>query len=1543
MTERSDQLTEYLDRWSDSPREDTSRPDLALQILTHIEKLIPENLSAIPTETWHNFLNLTGRCDYLQALPDRDTRYRWAAATDRIILHSRYTLNDMFAERAEAHPEKILFQDMSAMGGAGWSYEVIFNYVREIAGLFYHTNAEPRVAILSNNSIDSACSDLACLMYDILVTPLNIHFDAETLAYIFDALSINIVVTDTEEHFKRLQDVRNMVKKPFTIFTIHSLPSYCDRDISVLHEAAVQVAPDERDELLEKRRRFELTEVCTLMFTSGSTGKPKGVSFSQFNLVSKRFCRAAALPQVGDDEVLLCYLPLFHTFGRYFEMLGTIYWDGTYVFPGNPTVETLLAMLVQINPTGLISVPVRWLQIQEQCAQRMENITAPDLKNQAFRSIVGNRLHWGLSAAGYLSPHIFRFFNNNGVALCSGFGMTEATGGITMTPPGEYHDNSIGIPLPGVDVRLTEESELHISGTYVARYLEDCGPGDLIDPQLDTDDRYWLTTGDLFRRLENGHYEIIDRLKDIYKNNKGQTIAPRRAEKKFEGVSGIKRTFLVGDAREYNVLLIVPEYDDPVLQGFSSDADIREYFHQIVSTANQDLAPYERVVNFDIAKRDFDIEKGELTPKGSYRRKAIENNFAETIGELYRSKFVELRFKDMKIRFPRWFYRDIGILEDDIEVDETGVFNRRNQRRIRIDHCANGNRVCIGDLEYDMDGDIIDMGLLARQPSLWLGNPSLIAFCPCKEGWDTPLAPFSGQVYIPESGAQSAAFFEKPSLYLVQDQRLSVINSQITHAMFDSAEPAIQAVVHIGRALEDADERLARVIRRRLQALATHPEFKVRTTAYRVLLLDDPTPDYSRVLPAFIQSGMAFLDEESIQEIATVNLKKRRLEALRKRLSSYRSQLVWPASDVTRQQFINILKLLSDFANFHPEFYDIIRSELASWILHKDDPEIAKTAETLFEKLYHDYEQRLAEQTPQYSEAEWRSKLIFGDELISDERAAISKVLIGTTFLRQSVILAYDEPGFDLNHVQPGGIWVSRIISRRRYLRYRISINTISGKHFDLQIILGEDVREYKVLETIYWLMTISSYPYGARVLPRLGCCRTDLGARSLMYLGQLTVWEKIREYAGHQSGSGAFKHRISWRKLFVRALATFFKGWRISGERIVPGVVNPDNVVVPEQDFREGASIQSLTDWVYYDNTTSLISPMVQNFFRKTAAHYPWVRALIKIEWIFDACIEELGITAGRTFLSQLLDDLSTRQVNGDSNWFRERVTEYMARLENQYYVPLPLQNAIDRFSEWAEINPAATSEASEQIIHELTRLYRLDRLPEIARYYLYRHTYFADAAENIHEAFDELLQKIFHKPSIPALQMIELSDLQTTLDDPDDRRVFSHMIFPRAPEQQHLDVFAVGESEHKHVIIRTFITDKQGAQYTLREPIEPAEIGQLYRLFFKEGYSKTVTDRDRFLLVVDNHDQVIGGLCYRRDGDEIVHLDGSVIAAPLMGRGIGGALLEDFCARMATQGIRVVKTHFFLRRFYTARGFEVDTRWGALVRFLDKKEDVE
>ena len=137
----------------------------------------------------------------------------------------------------------------------------------------------------------------------------------------------------------------------------------------------------------------------------------------------------------------------------------------------------------------------------------------------------------------------------------------------------------------------------------------------------------------------------------------------------------------------------------------------------------------------------------------------------------------------------------------------------------------------------------------------------------------------------------------------------------------------------------------------------------------------------------------------------------------------------------------------------------------------------------------------------------------------------------------------------------------------------------------------------------------------------------------------------------------------------------------------------------------------------------------------------------------------------------------------------------------------------------------------------------------------------------------------------------------------------------------------------------MRTHFADSEGETYAFREPVEPEEVGQLYRLFFQERFPKTVSELDRHLVVVDPTERLVGGLSYRMDGPRIAHLDGIVVNAALTSRGIATALLEDFAVRMASSGVTVLRTSFIMRSFCEQRGFRLDRRWGGLVRMLDEE----
>lgn len=1529
MKGKQHRLQDLLDAWLADPT-----PPAALALLEEAEKILAAGaVGLVAPELWHLYLNETRRTVFLRALPDAPARERWAETTFPVIRATDFGLEALLRQRVAEHPHRTLFEEMEAGDLRSWSYEAIYRRIRTIAAVFWSAVEEPpRVAIVSENQLDMACCDLACLAHDILVTPLNPHFSPDVLAWIFDRLQINLVVAGTEEIRDRLESVRPLAHRPFHVFLLDPDAGVSRPEESVLAEALARLGPQETGWILEERPRRKVTDLATVMFTSGTTGMPKGVQFSEYCLVTKRFARAAALPNVGDDEILFSFLPLYHTFGRYLELQGMIFWGGTYVFAENPSLDTLLWGLREVRPTGLISIPRRWQQIREACLAEMDRVQGAEARERAFRQVVGDRLRWGLSAAGALEPAVFHFFHRHGVDLCSGFGMTEATGGILMTPPGAYEDNTVGVPLPGIRVRLSDEGELQVSGHYVGRYLD--------EPPPSPDDEYWLATGDIFRRRESGYYEIVDRIKDIYKNSKGQTIAPGAIEQKLAHVPGITRCFVVGDGREYNVLLIVPDLSDPVLaEGPQSEKTV-DYFRQVIAAANLELAPYERVVNFAILPRDFDRERGELTPKGSYNRKVIQENFRDIIETLYQREFVELEAGEIKVRIPRWFFRDLGILETDITAFPEGLLNRRTRRFLGLARRLEEGGVQVGDLEYFVEGKVLDLGLFARQPMLWVANPSLIAFAPCREGWDLPLRNVSYQVALPRRGEQERLLTAVVTPTGIRDSALLEVNRLCTTALFAPSPEALRAIEELEGMLGRVDRRLARLIHRRLEALARHPDIRVRSLAYRIFLLKGPAPDFRRERPSFLLSGLPFLTEESIQAIVDSNIERSRLEALRLRMQHYRTQLPWPGSPATRAQIEGIFALLVTFVTRRPEFYAQVRAELASWILHRQDPQMAEIARRYLDRMVEWFEGHLEAMTRNNEPWRWEGKIVFQDRITEGEVERLRAALVGTTFLKQSIMLAFDDRGVEVEEIAPNGVWVAQVFSLLRSRVYRVSVNTLAGKHYDLLVGIAAPGQEEETLEMTLWMVALGGKPDSPPVVRHFGCYRPDLRAFSMASVNDLTVWERVRELTG-ESFVEFHPERRHWRNLFIRGMQAFFTVWAQSDGRIVPGPVSPMNVAVPARDYRQTATLLALADLGPYEGPLSLVRPLLKNFYLPTVSYYPWTREILDITWVFDAVMEALGRAGGADFLKELALALETSAIpEVDASWrLKERLEEYREKLQAEYRIPLALHCAVERYRAWERDNPRATPQAREKHILEMYRLYRLEEHGDLGRYTFYRHTYFAGFPDETCRAFDRLLRKMFHAPDLRPTHLVELSELQDTLASEADRLVFSRMVFPAARLRRPVEVQAVGQEGRGVVVVSAQVRDRRGDLYTIREPVGPAEIGRLYRLYLEAGMPFSLGDQARYLLAVDSEQRIVGGICYEITEPGVAHMDGLVISAALRGQGLGGELLEEFALRMRAQGIRVINTHFISRPFLRAHGFQLDEAWGGLVRFLEEE----
>ncbi len=1472
----------------------------------------------------------------------------WEALILKLIKTSNYTLSPMLRQRAQLYPGKTLFGVIRGRHVLRYSFQTVRErveqYARGLLSLLGQPPADqPSVAFFMENSLEMALLDLACLSSGLVNVMIPANSVSSQLAYILNQTKARVLVISGNKQLTRVNEVRRQLKYLEHIVIVHEQSS--EAQIISLNELVQKGLAIGEEQLVQQREKIRIEDLATIMYTSGTTGEPKGIMFSHLNIVYKRFCRAMALPKIGRDDRFLAYLPLYHTFGRYLEMLGALFWTAEYFFMENPAVETMIRNMQLVRPTIFISIPKKWLQLYEYITATVDvEIEDEQVIRQTVEQTTGGALRWGLSAAGYLDPTVFRFFQQYGIELLSGFGMTEATGGITMTEPGNYVANALGKPLPGIEVKLAEDGELLIRGPYVMMGYYATKKQPFVDG--------WFPTGDIMRRLENGYLEIIDRKKEIYKNIRGETIAPQRIEKFFYDFEYVKQVFLIGDNRPFNTVLIYPnlEGEDNPLRTMDAQ-EMHAFFSSVVVTVNNFLAPFERIVDFRIIDRPFSAEKGELTPKGTYKRRAIERNFAEIIESMYQRNFVEFKWEGLSLRIPDWFLREKGYLTRDIQLAEKELTVPK--AHLKLPMVAVGKQcIRIGDYLYRFENPIIDLQLVFSNPLYWIGNKGLIAFT-----GEQIFQWYRLDRVDPAFRLEKAADFQGLSdeenqlfdaLLERREYSLKGIHLALLHLQSGVEAHIRKAIQFFSAVLDDPQHSFYHLV----EAIVANPAFvrpvKALREQFKLGLRLFKGGAFSEYLAKFLVANKRFLNEALIAEIADqLDVDPEVLGSINGLIKEELNRL-GPGQSVKTTTIPGLLHLLAQIGVSHPSYYKQTRQWIVRYQLRKDLKEMVETAREARHKLLRGFRQWIGENQKISIDVEtgkeyrWQDVVIFEEGIPERDRQVLLRAINEKPIIREALFLLGGGILAGLYDIPPGGVWISHLYRDANHTVYRVSVQTRFQGGADFVINLEHGETSPAMLEEMNWLIHACAPAHGIQLVEEFGGYWREFNLWTEEYIPGDSLEAYFSKILRRKDPEAQTRLKILWPHFVWTGISAHVSFWHRTGYRLEIADKSPANIMIPPHDYLTGVRIFSIRHRLRSKNLASLVMNFWQQFVEPMENQYPFLKDDNVWYYIFSGILDAEGESEG---LSKLRDMVDQARAQDWPEAVQEQLRTFLQKTEKEGFIPRSLYFAIQRFRRWFELNPDADLSAQMFTLNELYETYQLDRFerryPEIRiRYFL--ETVFKDAHENMRQKLLNIIQTAKEQLVSHEERLRLFSEIRTQFALSETEEFFlSRLSYPHLqPEDAAgwLSASAANGVQQSDVVVT--MEDYDGRRFHIRKPISPKEISRLHKIFLEANLPVVFKPEHRFLIAVSERGYVIGGLFYSIISKETVHMEKIVVTQKYRRKGISEGLMSEFFNRMRDAKFRFVTTGFFRPEYFYRFGFRIERKYAGLVKNLESNE---
>lgn len=483
-------------------------------------------------------------------------------------------------------------------------------------------------------------------------------------------------------HWKANPDIKKIV-----VFKNDGLQLFDDDTVTVFWDDFVRLGMNASDKIameVEARTGRGLPDdMATLIYTSGTTGEPKGVVISHSNYDAAIEKHIKMLHSIKDSDLSMSFLPMSHILEKawcYFCICRGVSIAVNY----DPRI--IADTIHTVHPNLMCCVPRFWENVYAGVKEKIEEMSrlqkmmirrslrigktrnlkylrtgrnVPWLVEKEYRfwdKRVFSRLKHAVgipdpnffpTAGAPLSDTICEFFRSIGIDIIIGYGLSETTATVSFFPQVGYEIGTVGVPLPGLKVKIDDNGEILVKGATVT-------PGYYNNPEANaaafTDDGYFRT-GDAGHFTPDGALVLTERVKDLFKTSNGKYIAPQMMESRLAENKYIDEVAVIGDQRKFVTALVVPNLSQLRVWAKSKDIEaedsetlmqdkrVMSFIMSEIEAYQKDIADFEKIKRITLLPHHFSIMNGEVTNTMKVRRPIVARNYADLIERMYSDQY----------------------------------------------------------------------------------------------------------------------------------------------------------------------------------------------------------------------------------------------------------------------------------------------------------------------------------------------------------------------------------------------------------------------------------------------------------------------------------------------------------------------------------------------------------------------------------------------------------------------------------------------------------------------------------------------------------------------------------------------------------------------------------------------------------------------------------------------------------------------------------------------------------------------------------------